>query len=93
MMTDEEAQVQATACARQGRLVEAGWVMALLKGTPDDLPLSELLVLRGAFFAGAKHMLALMVGAQRRDDLDMQQVVNDLRGELDRFREELGLKN
>jgi len=92
MMTDKEAEAQARAHATAGNLVEAGWVMAILKGVPDDLPEQEKFVLRGAFFAGAKHMLHVMVGAERRDEIDMQKLVGDLREELNRFRQELGPK-
>ena len=92
MMTDEEAQAQAQAHAKAGNLVEAGWIMAILKGVPDDVPEAERFILRGAFFAGARHMLSVMVGAERRGDIDMQKVVNDLRIELDQFRQELGPK-
>jgi hypothetical protein len=92
MMTDEDAQAQAQAHAKAGNLVEAGWIMALLKGAPDDLPPAELAIIRGAFFAGARHMLALMAGAYQRDTLDMQKLVDDLRAELDRFRNDLGPK-
>jgi len=92
MMTDKEAETQARAHATAGNMVEAGWIMAILKGVPDDLPPAELGILRGAFFAGAKHMLATMVGAEKRDDIDMNKLVVDLRRELDRFRQELGPK-
>jgi len=92
-MTDEEAQARAQNCARDGNLIEAGWVMTVLSGMPDGVPETELTPLRAAFFAGAKHMLAVMAGAQRRDNLDTQKVANDLRAELARFRDEIGPKD
>jgi len=92
MMTEEDAQAQAQAHATAGNLVEAGWIMALLRSAPDDIPPAELSVIRGAFFAGARHMLALMAGAYQRSNLDMQKLVDDLRAELERFRNEMGPK-
>ena len=92
MMTDDEAQLQASTRAREGKLVEAGWIMTVLKGVPDDLPEAELVVLRSTFFTGAQHMLAVMAGAERRNDIDTQKLVDDLRAELGQFRKELGRK-
>jgi hypothetical protein len=93
MLTEEEAQARAHNCARDGNLIEAGWILMVLSGMPDGLPEQDLTPLRAAFFAGAKHMLAVMSGAQRRDNLDTQKVANDLRAELARFRDEIGPKD
>jgi len=87
-MTEEEAHTRAQECARQGNLVEAGWVLTVRRGLPDGLSEAAVNSVRSAFYAGANHMLALMAGAQQRDDLDMQKVVSNLRTELDRFRAE-----
>jgi hypothetical protein len=93
MLTDEEAQAHSMNCARSRNLVEAGWVMAMLRGKLGDLPETDLTIMRAMFYAGAKHLLDLMLAAQRREGLDPQRVVNDLQAELGRFGEELRPKD
>jgi hypothetical protein len=92
MLTEEEAQARAQNCARDGNLIEAGWVLTVLRGVPEGLSEASVSAVRRSFYAGANHMLAVMSGAQRRDNIDMERVVNDLRAELDRFRQEMAPK-
>ena len=94
-MTDEEAKQQATVAATGGRLVEAGWIMMVLKGAPEGLSENQIAVVRGSFYAGAKHILTLMSKAQQQDlsDQMMQKMVDDLQAEFGQFETEMRRKS
>ncbi len=79
----------------RGKLIEAGWVSLQLMAIPADAPQEQLTEMRMAFFAGAQHLFASIVGilepGEEPTDNDMNRLtlINE---ELDKFVEEVKRK-
>ena len=84
MLTENEAQERARQLAKDGKLIEAGWVRLMLPGAPDDFHQHHLDLIRFSFFRGARHMLALMTGAHRSlSEEHMARMIKDLQLEFE----------
>jgi hypothetical protein len=84
MLTQEEARARASEFIRDGKMIEAGWIVGLLKDAPEGTTKAQLDVMRMSFFCGAQHMLTLMLTAQNAgvDDGVIRQLVSDINEEL-----------
>ena len=61
MFTAEEIRSRAEGYAREKRAVEAGWMTRIASSAPKTVSQAELYVSRGAFFAGVKFMMDIIV--------------------------------
>ena len=91
MLTEQEADERAMRLAKDGKLIEAAWVKLVLRGAPPSIDPSTLSFMEVAFFRGAKHMLTLMVTAQRKglSNEEMTRMVNDVGRELTGYFDDL----
>lgn len=76
---------QADELAKSGKLIEAGFIMQVMKNAPDDVPPAVTRMIRSAFFFGARHMLEVMLAAQTLGEDDMAEIAANVREEFDKF--------
>lgn len=70
----------------EGKLIEAGWVGLKLVSIPEGAPQIQLDEMRNAFFAGAQHLWASIMGIL---EPNAEPTANDLR-RMDLIDKELG---
>ncbi len=79
----------------RGKLIEAGWVSLQLVAIPEDATQEQLTEMRMAYFAGAQHLFASIMGilepGEEPTDNDMNRLTL-IHEELDRFVEEVKRK-
>lgn len=90
MLSKKEAEERAGQLSKDGKLIEAGWVLLMLVGAPDNLSPGQLDMVRYSFFRGAKHMLTLLERAQQslHGDEVINRMADDLRAEFKAFTDE-----
>lgn len=80
----------------EGKLIEAGWAGLKLTAIPDDASTLQLNEMRMAFFAGAQHLFATIMGilepGAEPTDTDLRRM-DAINRELNRFLEEFKLRH
>jgi hypothetical protein len=93
--TSEAATELARTLTDSGKLIEAGWIGFRLMVLPEDTPEMQLDEMRGAFFAGAHHLLSAVMTIMEPDaeptDKDCERL-NMIHQELEDFEAQLKLK-
>ena len=91
----EEVDRLCAALVDQGRLIEAGWEGLRLTAVAVDAPPNQLDEMRLAFFAGAQHLFASIMGILEPDaeptETDLRRM-DAIDKELKRFIEEFKLR-
>jgi hypothetical protein len=77
----------------EGKLIESGWQIMRVMMLPPELPADQSVQMRKAFFLGAQHLYASMIGIMDADreptEKDIQRM-GLIHTELEAFRIELG---
>lgn len=73
----------------KGRFIEAGFVSDLWATAPDNVTDTQLLMVRFAYFAGARHLLGMMTDSENMADGLIDKLVENLKQELARESREL----
>ncbi len=76
----------------QGKLIEAGWISLRIAAIPEGLPPRHLDSMRDAFFAGAQHLFASIMGVLDEGDdatMDDMRRMSLISAELEAFGKKL----
>lgn len=76
----------------QGKLIEAGWISLRIAAIPADASPQQLGDMRDAFFAGAQHLFASILGVLDEGDdatMDDMRRMSLISAELDAFGKKL----
>ena len=85
MMTKEETILRAKQAIREGRVIEAGFIAAMLPNAPDTLSEPALKMVRLAFFHGAMCMMQTLNKVSEQSETVIDGMMNQLQFELTTF--------
>lgn len=91
-ITQQLADELAKVASDKGKLIEVGWISALLYVVPKDAPETQVSEMHKAFFLGAQHLFSSIMsilepGAEPTEkDLDRMTLIHN---ELEIFRKEV----
>ena len=97
MLTLEQAKKMARDAFKDGRLIEASWIVTLLREAPEGTTDEEIIAMRYAFYSGARCMMATLLNPPGKtvDEKTeaMNEIVDNLKEELLGFAAEWGEKH
>jgi len=83
-MTEDDAKHRAVELIGDGNMIEAGFILILLRHAPADVPADEVAAYRRAFFCGARYMFDLLHMPVAGDDA-VGDMLDKLLAELTKF--------